>query len=65
MTTTASTASTASRFPSEKIMDTYKQIAKDIVDPATTFQVEKVDGRIRLITDTSKSRDTHPPAPRA
>ena len=63
MPSTPSTPST--RFPSEKIMDAYKQIAKDIVDPVTTFQVEKVDGRIRLITDTSKSRDTQPPAPRA
>jgi hypothetical protein len=42
-----------SRIPSDKVLDTYKSIAKDIVDPSTTFVVKNVDGKTRLVTEKS------------
>lgn len=39
-----------SRIPSDKIADSFKQIAKDIVDPSTVFKLEKIDGKTRLVT---------------
>lgn len=48
-----------SRIPSEKIMNSFRQIAKDIVDPSTVFKLEKIDGKTRLVTD----QKTVPPAP--
>jgi hypothetical protein len=50
-----------SRIPSDKVADSFKQIAKDIVDPSTVFKLEKIDGKTRLVTD--KKTVPPPPAP--
>lgn len=42
-----------SRIPSDKILETYTSIAKDIVDPSTKFIVKNVDGKTRIITEKS------------
>lgn len=48
-----------SRIPSDKVLDAYKTIARDIVDPSTSFVLKTVDGKTRIIAE--KSSDKAPP----
>lgn len=40
-----------SRIPSDKVLDAYKTIARDIVDPSTTFVLKTVDGKTRILAE--------------
>jgi hypothetical protein len=40
-----------SRIPSDKVADSFKQIAQDVVDPSTVFKIEKIDGKTRLVAE--------------
>lgn len=49
-----------SRIPSDKVLDAYKTIAKDIVDPSTTFVLKTVDGKTRILAEKPTTGNTMP-----
>jgi hypothetical protein len=52
-----------SRIPGDKLLDAYNAIARDIVDPSTTFVLKNVDGKTRIVTEKSSAQVPKPPPP--
>jgi hypothetical protein len=52
-----------SRIPSDKLLDAYNAIARDIVDPSTTFVLKNVDGKTRIFAEKPPVQVPKPPPP--